>query len=99
MKILKSNVNEWASFSTKDYPENRQARCGDGVRIVMLDVEDKRPVEDIVWTEEGWRDVYERAGMRVVRVYKPLGNENEGYAWVSETVVAPWTIYVIEPTT
>src|SRR5439155_904647 len=31
-------VNEWASFSTRDFPENRRARDGDWVRIVMLDV-------------------------------------------------------------
>jgi hypothetical protein len=92
-------VNEWASFSTKDFPENRRAHCGDRVRILMLDVEDKRPVEDVAWTEEGWRDVYERARIRVIKVHKPLGNEGEGYAWVSETAVAPWTIYVVEPTT
>ena len=31
-------INEWASFSTRDFPENRRARDGDWVRIVMLDV-------------------------------------------------------------
>jgi len=35
--------------------------------------------------------------MRVVKCYKPLGNEGEGYVWVSETAIAPWTIYVVEP--
>ncbi len=42
-------INEWSSFSTKDFPENRTASCGDKVRIVMLDVPDQRPVEDILW--------------------------------------------------
>jgi SAM-dependent methyltransferase len=41
--------NEWASFSTRDFPENRPARSGDRVRIVMTDVPDRRPVEDILW--------------------------------------------------
>ena len=36
--------HEWASFSTKDFPENRTARSGDTVRIVMLDVEDRQGV-------------------------------------------------------
>lgn len=43
-------THEWASFSSKDFPENRQARRGDKVRIIITDVEDNRPVEDIVWT-------------------------------------------------
>ena len=29
-------VNEWASFSTRDFPENRHACDGDRVRIIML---------------------------------------------------------------
>ena len=90
-------MNEWASFSTKDYPENRNARCGDKVRIVMLDVEDRRPVEDIVWTDEGYRDVYERAGLELLETRKPLAEENDGYAWVNETAIAPWVIYVLGP--
>ena len=36
-------VNEWASFSTRDFPENRHARDGDRVRIVMLDVPTSAP--------------------------------------------------------
>ncbi len=89
-------VNEWASFSTKDYPENRNARCGDRVLIVMLDVEDRRPVEDIVWTDEGYRDVYERAGLKLIETRRPLAKENDGHEWVNETAIAPWTIYVLE---
>jgi ubiquinone/menaquinone biosynthesis C-methylase UbiE len=90
-------VNEWTSFSTKDFPENRAARCSDKVLIVMLDVEDRRPVEDILWTDEGYRDVYERAGVKAIKVYRPLGNPGEGHAWVSETRIAPWVIYVLGP--
>src|SRR5207249_4230724 len=33
-------VNEWTSFSTKDFPENRTAKSGEKVFVVMLDVED-----------------------------------------------------------
>jgi len=86
-------VNEWASFSTKDFPENRAARCGDRVRIMMLDVDDRRPVEDILWTDECYRDMYVRSGVRLVKSYRPLGNRDEA-PWVSETDIAPWVIYV-----
>jgi ubiquinone/menaquinone biosynthesis C-methylase UbiE len=88
-------VNEWASFSTKDFPENRAARCGARVLIVMLDVEDRRPVEDVLWTAEGYRDVYERAGVTPIKTYRPLGDRGEPHAWVSETAIAPWVIYVL----
>lgn len=89
--------HEWASFSTRDFPENHQARNGDLVRIVMLDVPDRRPVEDILCTPEAYREIFEKAGLVVQEACHPLGQPDEPYAWVSETSVAPWTIYVLSP--
>jgi SAM-dependent methyltransferase len=88
-------VHEWASFSTKDYPENRLARSGDTVRIITTDFADRRPTEDILWTDESYRDVYARAGLRLIATYKPLAKGDEPYKWVNETRVAPWVIYVL----
>lgn len=88
-------VHEWASFTTKDFPENRTARCGDRVRIVMLDVADRRPVEDILWTESGYRTVHDEAELRTIETYRPLGNSAEPYPWVNETRIGPWVIYVL----
>lgn len=88
-------VNEWASSSTKDFPENRGAQCGDKVRTVMLDVDDRRPVEDILWTDEGYQDVYERAGLISIKTYQPLTKRTEPFPWVNETTRAPWVIYVL----
>jgi ubiquinone/menaquinone biosynthesis C-methylase UbiE len=90
-------VNEWTSFSTKDFPENRVAQCGDKVRIVMLDVKDRRPVEDSLCTDEGYREVYRHARVRPIKTYKPLGKLCEQHPWVSETRTAPWVIYVLGP--
>ncbi len=88
-------LQEWASFSTRDFPGNRDARCGDGVRIVMLDVPDRRPVEDILWTDEGYQDVHRRAGLEPLLVHRPLGHPDDPCAWVSETTISPWVIYVL----
>lgn len=88
-------VHEWASFSTKDFPENRQAKSGDKVRIIITAVEDKRPVEDVVWTDECYRQVYEKTRLSQVEMCKPLGKKSEPYRWVNETRIAPWVIYVL----
>ncbi|MFI5253126.1 MAG: class I SAM-dependent DNA methyltransferase [Bacteroidota bacterium] len=88
-------VNEWASFSTKDYPQNRSAKSGEKVFIVMLDVEDRRPVEDIIWHDQDYLETYKLAGLTPVEILKPVGNLNEPYNWVSETKIAPWVIYVL----
>lgn len=88
-------LHQWASFSTKDFPENRYAKSGDKVRIVMLDVEDRRPVEDILCTDEDYREVYRLAGLTQILKYHPLGNSNEPIDWVNETSISPWSIYVL----
>jgi SAM-dependent methyltransferase len=87
--------NEWASFSTKDFPGNRSAKSGDTVRIIMLDVEDQRPVEDIMWSDEDYHEVFRRSGLAIIKTYRPLAKVSEPYAWVSETRIAPWVIYVV----
>jgi ubiquinone/menaquinone biosynthesis C-methylase UbiE len=89
-------AHEWASFSTKDFPENRHAKNGDKVRIIQTDTEDKRPVIDIIWTPEAYRETYEKARLGIVETYKPLAKKNEPYKWVNETKIAPWTIYVLQ---
>jgi SAM-dependent methyltransferase len=88
-------INEWASFSTRDFPENRTARSGDTVRIVMLDVEDRRPVEDIFWTDDAYAETYGLAGLRTIETHRPLAEPGEASSWVSETTISPWVIYVL----
>jgi ubiquinone/menaquinone biosynthesis C-methylase UbiE len=89
-------THEWASFSTKDFPENKHAKSGDKVRIIQIDTEDKRPVVDVIWTDESYREVFKRAELDLVKTYKPLAKENEPYKWVNETRIAPWVMYVLK---
>jgi SAM-dependent methyltransferase len=88
-------VNEWASFSTGDFPENRHACDGDRVRIIMLDVPDHRPVEDVFCTDSLYRHLFQSAGLRVLDVQSPLATGKETTRWISETTTAAWTIYVL----
>ena len=88
-------THEWASFSTKDYPENRAAKTGDIVRIITTDIADRRPAEDILWRDEDYIEVYKRASLGLVARFKPLATGDEPYSWVNETTIAPWVIYVI----
>jgi len=88
-------VNEWASFSTKDFPENKHAKCGDKVKIIVTAIDDKRPVEDIIWPDKDYRETYKRSGLELVQTHKPLAKEDEPFEWVNETRIAPWVIYVL----
>lgn len=88
-------IHEWLSFSTRDFPENRRARSGDVVRIVMLDVPDRRPVEDVFWTDADYIETFSAAGLELVQLHRPLGNDSDNVDWVSERTVSPWTIHVL----
>lgn len=91
-------TNEWASFSTKDFPANWHAKTGDIVRDIMLDVEDRRPVEDIFWTVDDYKKLFKKAGLSIASIYKPLGERDEPYKWISELEIAPWIIFVLNKT-
>jgi len=88
-------VNEWASFSTKHFPENKHAKCGDKVKIIVTAIDDKRPVEDIIWPDKDYRENYKEAGLKLIQTHKPLAREDEPFEWISETRIAPWVIYVL----
>lgn len=88
-------LHEWTSFSTRDFPENRTATSGGRVRIVMLDVPDRRPVEDVLWLDDDYRAAYAAAGLALLETHRPLGTESDPFPWVSEREVSPWAIYVL----
>lgn len=88
-------TNEWASFSTKDFPQNKDAKSGDEVLIIQMDTEDKRPVKDILWTHETYLETFRQAKLKVVDIYRPLGSVDEPYEWINETKIAPWVIHVL----
>ena len=88
--------HEWASFSTRDFPENADAKSGETVRIVMKDVNDHRPVVDVVWFPEDYENLFAAAELELITHYLPLGREDEPYKWLSETSIAPWIIYLLK---
>jgi hypothetical protein len=92
-------THEWASFTTQDFPENAAARSGDVVRIIVTDHQDRRPVEDILWTDESYWAVYRKASLQAVQVFKPLAKGDEPYSWVNETKIPPWVIYLLRRAT
>lgn len=88
-------TNEWASFSSKDFPENKYAKTGDIVRDIMLDVNDKRPVEDILWTIQDYVKLFDLSNLVIEATYKPLGYHDEPYEWISELTIPPFVIFVL----
>ena len=89
--------HEWASFTTNAFPENRAARGGENVRIVMKDVPDSRPIVDVIWYDDDYRRLFADSGLGIVSEHRPVGHTDEPYEWISETSVPPWVVYVVRP--
>jgi SAM-dependent methyltransferase len=89
-------TNEWVSFSSRDFPENARAKSGDPVRVINLDSGDRRPCGDILWTDEDYRAAFQKAGLSLTGSQKVFAREDEPYAWINETKIAPWIIYIAE---
>jgi ubiquinone/menaquinone biosynthesis C-methylase UbiE len=89
-------TNEWASFTTKDFPDNAKAKSGDIVRIITTDIKDKRPCDDIFCSVEEYKKVYKNSGLHIINTNKPLATGKEPFSWINETRIAPWTIYVLK---
>jgi SAM-dependent methyltransferase len=88
--------HEWVSFTTEAFPENRDAKSGETVHIIMKDVADSRPVVDVIWFAEDYEQLFEAAGLELVAHYHPLGRDSDPFDWMSETSVAPWFVYVLK---
>jgi SAM-dependent methyltransferase len=88
-------THEWASFTTQEFPQNRAARSGDAVWIVIKDVADRRPVVDFFWSHEDYLRLFAESGMKLITCHRPLGREHEPYRWQSELSLSPWVIYVL----
>lgn len=91
-------THEWASFSTKDFPQNREAKNGDVVPIITTDFEDRRPCYDIFCPDKEYQRLFQEAKLREIKRLEPLAKGDEPYRWVSETRIAPWVIYLLEKT-
>ena len=88
-------MNEWASFTTSDFPENKTAQNGEQVKVIMTDVADRRPVIDLIWYPDHYDALFQSARLQVEATYRPLGKPEEPFDWISETTIPPWVIYVL----
>ncbi|MBI4402770.1 MAG: methyltransferase domain-containing protein [Deltaproteobacteria bacterium] len=88
-------LNEWVSFSTVDFPQNRHAKDGDTVEIINTALADRRPAKDILCSDKSYREIFGKAGLDVLEMVRPLARLEEPFSWVRETEIPPWVIYIL----
>jgi SAM-dependent methyltransferase len=89
-------LNETASFTVADFPQNRKAKSGEEVHVLMKDVADRRPVTDILWFHEDYLALFAAADLELVGHHLPLGRDDEPFDWITETTIPPMMIYVLQ---
>ena len=85
--------NNWLSLYT-DYPENINPKSGDKVRIKLINAD--LELEDYFWTDNDYKTASKESGFSLLQSYNPLGTKTDGYNWISETLVSPYTIYILQ---
>jgi SAM-dependent methyltransferase len=61
----------------------------------MLDVPDRRTVEDVSCSDRRYRELFAGAGLHVIDLASPRATGDEPIQWVNETRVAPWSVYAL----
>lgn len=85
--------HNWASF-VSNFPENKNAKSGDKVKITVRGT--NLIVFDCLWTDDDYKKIFKRSGLKVVRTYKPLGKETDKFKWITETKIPPWFVYILK---
>ena len=84
-------AREWLTVKV-DYPENRDCKSGDAVRVFLTEV--GLELVDYYWSDADYRKAFAGAGLTVVRLHQPMGSPEDGYPWINEHKVPPFSIYV-----
>ena len=88
--------NEWATATTRAFPENKRARSGDRVKVALTGTGDDRPYIDTLFTHRDYVELFADSGFALIKAHWPLGRPGEGIDWVSEKRLAPFFIYELE---
>jgi SAM-dependent methyltransferase len=90
-------LREWVSWSSIDFPENRLAKAGDPVKIAITDLGDRQIVEDILWTEDAYRETFAHTPLELLEILRPTIGPHDSYQckWISERTHAPFVIFVL----
>ncbi|MCX7304209.1 MAG: hypothetical protein NTV73_07705 [Hyphomicrobiales bacterium] len=85
---------KWIGFNY-DFPENdRDLKSGETFKLQLQGTE--IVLYDYLWTDEDYKKIFDRHGLRVVEYHKPLGYDTDPIEWLDEKEVSPVSIYVIE---
>ncbi|WP_028385597.1 class I SAM-dependent methyltransferase [Legionella geestiana] len=84
---------KWLTMDV-DFPENKNLKSGDIAKVLLSDV--NVLVYDYYWTHEDYLEVINKTHFMHVETMRPLGDKNDGYAWIDEEKYPPYVIYILK---
>lgn len=85
--------NHWITYNQR-YPENENLKSGSQTKFDIIGTD--LVLRDYYWTQTDITELAEAAGFKIAEIHHPLGQEEDNVAWLSESTVAPFAIYVLK---
>lgn len=84
-------TNDWLIYET-NYPENKNLKSGDLAKSYLRDAAIE--FTDFYWTEADYRHFFKQAGLQLIEVHYPMGQEHEQLPWKDEMTSSPFVVLV-----
>ncbi len=85
--------NNWITYNHK-YPENENLKSGSQTKFDMIGA--NLTLRDYYWTDNDIVELAMQASFSVAEIHKPLGEKKDNIAWLSESEVPPFSIYMLQ---
>lgn len=90
---LYSVFRQWIAYDS-DFEENRYLHSGDIARLRL-----RYPAMefcDYFWKETDYFDCFQKAKLKILKVHRPVGSNNDPYLWEDEKFYSPFTVYILK---
>lgn len=84
---------DWLSENT-EFPENQNLTSGCKVKILFKNI--NLSIYDYFWSEEDYKSMLDQANFKILNIHKPLGTDQDGYNWINEKIISPFSIFIAQ---
>jgi ubiquinone/menaquinone biosynthesis C-methylase UbiE len=82
---------DWLTINS-EFEENKELISGKRVKLVFKNID--LAIYDYYWSNEDFQNAIQTSGLTLIDTHKPLGKDDDGYAWVNEKHKSPYIIYI-----
>lgn len=84
--------HRWLTLDA-NFPENKDLKSGSLAKILLKEV--GLELHDYFWTNHDYNEIIQKSRFNLLEKHYPLGEEKDGYPWISEKNVSPYVTYIL----